>query len=406
MLDRNLLLLDCIRASLRRTLSQNDIRRLFGKIVNNPLAPFGKGDWDRLLSDAQSDTGPLLYHMLKEADVDGLLPEWFISKLEMAYYSSFSRSVFYYRGLRDILGSFHRSGIQVITFKGAALAETLYPSIALRPFGDIDLLIRDQDLFKAESELQRLGYEKYIREFRQGYGREFEKYSAYLKRGRVTVYIDLHTRLFPFAHAQKSEFDGFWDRAVATQIDGVHSLTLSAEDTVLHLCVHIFRHGFPIRLLWLYDLALMILKHGRSLNWKLMEERARTLEVHGIAGFVLDQVRQTLDISLPQGAVPWVESYELDCVERLSSISESSRMIWYYALRLRSVKGAKDRLRFIMGRVFPSRDYIMWRYSISNSKLVLFGYCCHLYRIYFIFLGAARAVSALTHKRWLSRQSA
>ena len=398
MLNKNLLILNCVRTSLRGTLSRNDIRELFGKTV----------EWDKVLNDAQTrGIGPLFYHILKEADVDGLLPRQVMSKLQMAYYSAFTRSILYYRELSDILSSFQDGGVQAIILKGAALAETLYPDINLRPFDDIDLLIREQDLPKAESELQHLGYEKYVKEFRRGYGREFDKYSAYLKRPEcVTVYVDLHTRLFPSTHAQKRGFNGFWDRAILTQIGENSGLVLSAEDTVLHLCAHIFKHGFPIRLLWLYDLALMILKHGESLNWKSMEERAGILGIYRIVGFVLSQVRQTFDISLPRGAVSWSESCELSCVEKFSSVNESNLAIWYYIMALRSVKGIKNRLRFAIGRAFPGRDYIMWRYSISNPKLMLFGYCCHFYHLYSIFLGAARTAIALTHKKWLSRQSA
>ena len=408
MLNMNLLSLNCVRASLRGTLSRNDVREPFGKAV----------EWDRLLEDAQiSGIGPLLYHILREADVDGLLPGWVMSKLEMEYYSALTHNIFYYRELSDILSSFQRSGVQAIILKGMALAETLYPDISLRPFGDMDLLIRDQDLPRAESELQRLGYEKYVEEFRQGYGREFEKYFAYVKRGSVNVYVDLHTCLLRVADAQRADNplfpsdkeNGFWDRAVVAQIGENTGLVLSPEDTVLHLCVHVFRHGSSIRLLWLYDLALIILKHGESLNWKLIEERARTLGVYGIVGFVLDQVRQTLDIPLPRGAASWAESYELDRVEKFSSINESSCKIWYYAMRLRSVKGMKGRLRYIIGRALPSREYIMWRYlgttSAGNPKLVFFGYCCHFYRLYSMFLGAARAAFALVYKRRLSRQS-
>jgi len=391
MLNESPLLLSCIRASLRGILSQDDARALFGKTV----------EWDRLLNDAQiSGTSPLLYHTLK--DVDGLLPGWVMSRLQTAYYSAFTHNISYYRELSDILSSFKRSGIQVIILKGAVLAETLYPDISLRPFSDIDLLIRDQDLLKAESDLQYLDYEKYTREFRQGYQREFEKYSAYLKRGRIAIHVDLHTRLFPFAHAQESELNGFWDRAVVTQIGGNICLVLSAEDTVLHLCAHIFKHGFQTRLLWFYDIALMISKYGESLNWKLIEKNARTLGVYGIVGFVLDQVRHALDISLPQSAASWAQSYKLGGMEKLSSMNESSGTIWYYFMKLRSIKGVKDRLRFVIGRTFPNRDYIMWRYSISNPRLTFFGYCYHLYRLHSMLLGAAQAGFALIHKGRLS----
>jgi hypothetical protein len=310
----------------------------------------------------------------------------------MAYCSAFAQNVSYYEELRNILSSFQCSGIQVIVLKGAALAEMLYPDISLRPFGDIDLLVRERDLEEAENRLLLMGYESTTEERRQGYGRRSREHSTYLKDESHPLYVELHTRLFPFACDLQSEVDGLWARAVAARIGGVSSLVLSTEDTVLYLCAHAFRHGLPIRLLWLYDLAQTIVKHGESLNWKLMEERAEAFGVHRITGFVLDEVRQTFDVSLPRRATSWPESCELSGLEKLLLVNESGSVIWYYILRLRSAKFMEDGLRFTIERIFPSRDYIMWRYSISNPKLALFGY---FYRFYHSCLYILKAVQTM-----------
>jgi hypothetical protein len=44
--------------------------------------------------------------------------------------------------------------------KGPALAATVYPSIALRPFGDLDLLLPRQHLATAVQALRSLGYQE------------------------------------------------------------------------------------------------------------------------------------------------------------------------------------------------------------------------------------------------------
>ena len=234
MLNRKPLLLNCIRASLQGTLSQNDVRKLFGKAVNNPLTPFGKGDWGKLLKDAQiSSPDPLLYYILKEENADGLL-------------------------------------------------------------------------------------------------------------------------------------------------------------------------HFSTRLLWLYDIALLILKHGESLNWKLIEERARTLGVHRVVGLALDRVRQVLGVSVPRGAASWPESCRLNFMEKLLFVNGLGLVIWRYTLRLRLIESVRDKLELVIGQVFPSRDYIIRKYSVSSPRLVFFGYCHHLC---FIFVRIARATFALTLKRILSDQT-
>ena len=387
-LNRNLLLLNCIRASLRGTLSQDYARKLFDGAV----------EWDRLLNDArQSNTDPLLYYTLKEANVDGLLPGRVISELKTAYCFAFVHNVFYYRELSDILNSFQSSGIQTIILKGAALAETLYPDISLRPFGDIDLLIRSRDLPEAQDRLQCLGYgENTDREFYQGYRERFEEHFIYRKNAHIPVYVELHTSLPPFVSARGLEVGGFWDRAVVAQIGEVDSLVLSEEDTVLHLCVHIFKHNFSTRLLWLYDLALLILRHGKGINWKLMEKRARKLGIHRVVGLALDQVRRILDVSVPQDATSWLESCRLSPVEKLLLVNGLGLVTWRHTLRLRLVKGVKGKLKLVFGQLFPSRGYIMRRYSLSSPGLMFFGYCYHLCSI---FLRVARNVFASTYRK-------
>ncbi len=48
--------------------------------------------------------------------------------------------------------------IKTIVLKGAMLAETVYPNIALRSMGDIDLLIHKDDLDRAAKRILELGY--------------------------------------------------------------------------------------------------------------------------------------------------------------------------------------------------------------------------------------------------------
>ncbi len=389
MLNRNLFLPNFIRMSLCESLPQSDLRELF----------VDTAEWGELLKDAQMNgTASLLYYTLKTTGMDDLLPHQVMLQLEMTYYSVFARNVSYYKELNEILDCFRRSGMQVVILKGAALGEILYPDMSLRPFNDIDLLIKRQNLFKAENELLRMGYKNTVKERRQGHGREFGDHFTYLKQGTTPLYVELHTHLFPSAYDQRAEVNGLWDRAITAQIGGVSGLILSTEDMVLHLCAHVFGHGFPLRLLWLCDLALIISRHGESLNWKLMEKRAKTLDVHRIVGFVLEQVKQTFDMPLPRGAASWLESCELNRIEKLLFVNESCRVIWYYVLKLRSIRIVRDKLRFIMGRIFPCRDYIMWRYSISDSKFVFIGYYYRFYDFCLRLLEIARTTLTLACK--------
>src|SRR6202008_2711637 len=62
--------------------------------------------------------------------------------------------------LARLLKSFERQRIPVIPLKGPVLAETLYAHPALRPYTDLDLLIRRENVERVDDLLQRLGYRR------------------------------------------------------------------------------------------------------------------------------------------------------------------------------------------------------------------------------------------------------
>ena len=78
--------------------------------------------------------------------------------LRRAYYGNVARNTLLYKELNRILGALQEMGSQSIALKGAALAETVYPSRALRAMSDIDLLVRPDAVERIEAQLLELGY--------------------------------------------------------------------------------------------------------------------------------------------------------------------------------------------------------------------------------------------------------
>lgn len=389
MLNNNLPLLNCIGASLRGTLSKDDIQKLSETIV----------EWDELLDEVQnSGTSALFYYILEASEVDGLLPEQVMKKLQVSCYSNAARNIHYYRELSEVLSYFQRRGVKAIVLKGAALAKTLYSDLSLRPFADIDLLIKDQDFAEANGILELLGYTMIApkNEFQNGYVRRFDKHILYIKYGLIDVNIEIHTSLLPFISMQKLEADGLWERGVVFPICGSWGLVLSPEDMLLHLCIHIFNHNLSNRLLWLYDVALIILKYEKSLNWKLLERRTRVLGVHRVVGLVLDHVIRKFDMDIPQDIVPWLEVSRLGSLEKYLLANGLGLAAWRYTLRFRQEKGGKNKLAFVFGRLLPSRDYVMQKYSFTDTKLSFLKYC---YYCLHAFLDQTRTAFILVFKR-------
>jgi Uncharacterised nucleotidyltransferase/Transglutaminase-like superfamily len=155
---------------------------------------------------------------------------------------------------------FREQQIDLRIFKGIPLAITAFQDATLRDIGDIDLLVREKDIFKAGEILRSLTYLRFEPQARLT-PRRVRSYVAHQKdfsyehRGGGIV-IDLHWRLFRNrflpANATLAEVGEEWLMLGAERIP-----TLPAPRLLLYLCVHGALDGW-LRLKWLADIAALL----------------------------------------------------------------------------------------------------------------------------------------------------
>jgi hypothetical protein len=144
--------------------------------------------------------------------------------------------------LKSTLADFHHRGIPVISLKGPWLAERLYGDAALRPYADLDLLVRPIDVAPAEALLRELGFVPT--------GRRDDYERPWCRNG---VLVELHHNVEnPLAF--DLEIESAWSRAQVAQFHGVSARLLAPSDELLFLCLHGARHRFE-RLSHVLDLA-------------------------------------------------------------------------------------------------------------------------------------------------------
>jgi phosphoglycolate phosphatase-like HAD superfamily hydrolase len=116
-------------------------------------------DWDSILQSAtRHGIAPLLYRTLSRIDDASAVPPEVRAKLRTAYYKNIARNMLLYQELHTVLKAFKAAGIDAIVLKGAFLAEIVYENIGLRAIGDIDLLVKKDDLGKVKQVLIQLEY--------------------------------------------------------------------------------------------------------------------------------------------------------------------------------------------------------------------------------------------------------
>ena len=92
----------------------------------------------------------MTWWMFRQANLSGDLQH----DLRRAYYAAAGDAELHQRELAHILRQLNDRQIQVVVFKGAALAYSVYPDPACRTMGDIDLWTAGEDIERARQALR------------------------------------------------------------------------------------------------------------------------------------------------------------------------------------------------------------------------------------------------------------
>lgn len=150
--------------------------------------------------------------------------------------------------------------------KGCHLVKSYYDDIGMRFMGDIDLLVKPNELSLWTEKLISLGFK--VEEESRWEANDFKKVLSRQKGGMELV-VELHSRLF-----YQEERDWIWE-TVPLYTENLHGLR--KEDLFIHLCGHLgYQHTFH-SLNWLFDIAL--LTQREELDFDLIFKKAKKAKV-------------------------------------------------------------------------------------------------------------------------------
>ncbi len=259
------------------------IRMETGAEKRDMLREQGAVDWEALRIDAvQQGVGGILYDALRPHHRTLDIPPEVWAQLERRYLVTAVRNTRLYDDLAALLQVFHHERIRVITLKGAFLAENVYGNVALRGMCDVDLLVKEADLRRVERVLLDRGA---IPDDRNRAISRHHKDMAFLLPGSK-LHIEVHWAL-TYGYPPRIRPEDLWDRASPTLVGTAPAWALSAEDMLLHLCMHTADHVNDMHLRMVYDLALVVKHYEQSLDWKALERRAHEWGIaHAVYAFL------------------------------------------------------------------------------------------------------------------------
>ncbi len=226
-------------------------------------------DWPALVERAQRNgVAPLLYRRLREM---AHVPPAALDLLRRAYYQNAAANALRYRELGQVLSALEAVGIPTLVLKGPALALTIYPDPALRIIGDLDLLVRREQVEQAMAALRELGYETPDRglPYPVAYLTRFGRHLQLQRHERAgPLELEVHWTLIGelWAGAVTAiDVEGLWARATPLQGQGWEACQLSPADTLVHLALHAtLMHGFTELGLRVYVDVDRLVRHHTS----------------------------------------------------------------------------------------------------------------------------------------------
>jgi hypothetical protein len=315
-------------------------------------------DWNSLFALAERHcTLPLLHQALAQFQAELPAEEW--QYLQQSHQSNLRKALLLSRELIRILEHLSALKIDPMPYKGLAVAEALYGDIALRQSGDIDLLIRPQDLPRVREAVCQLGYTPHapLSEAHE---------DAYLKSGYEFSFdgaagpnlLEVQWAIQPRFYAIDFDMPGVFQRAAAIAVAGRPMQTPSNEDLFLILSAHAAKHVWG-RLIWLCDLARIM--HLPNLNWPWIAQQARALGIVRILSVTMLAARGLLSASIPSPASEAGLVADDSATRALADeiqthiTSESSynvESLAYFRLMMRLRERRADRFRFLQRLIF------------------------------------------------------
>ena len=225
--------------------------------------------WDDFLRLAQAHRmAPMAFWSLQGAETP--VPATIRKCLADEYERNLCQSLLSATELLETLALFAQEQIPAMPFKGVALAAAAWRPPELRASGDLDLLIRREDLERASAILEERG-------FRRALSPEKERHERVFLRQRDGAVVELRWVLdFVFGrYGRKPGFAWAWQGRCSARLNGVEIPAMSPEKTLILLGMHASKHVWS-RLMWVCDVA-QVIASAPDLDWLAADFEARSL---------------------------------------------------------------------------------------------------------------------------------
>ncbi len=358
-------------------------------------------NWEEVLVSALSKgIAPLLYHHLKKLQENRFIPKKVMDKLEKAYYANVARNMYHYEELKRILETFYEKGVKVIVLKGAALDKVVYGDIGLRTFGDLDLLVKEEDLAYAKKIMSDLEYVSTPDKVTEEWRKENHFHLPPYIQPEKSIVVEIHWNIT--GDSFHINIDEWWKMAKVIRIDNCQALIPSPEDMIIHLCLHLFNHGYnEITLRGLCDIFETLRYYKKEINWQRFQDKIDKYKigkpVYTILYFIKKLERDD------ENSLSWLKPNSVNLKllalieKRILGENSVHPAIPTQLVQSIVVDKPSRKVRILLNKIFPTREAMIKRYPVSCSSRMIYFY--YIIRPFYLFFRYGRFILEIIRLR-------
>lgn len=263
------------------------------------------------------------------------------------------------------------ASIPILALKGIALASSLYLDEGMRPMSDIDILVPDGMGIKALNVLLNAGA-KALSVPRSKLHEEVHAHVRAIEVGGVMV--EIHQRLFSLGSKYHTPEVDFFKDTVQIDKQGIIMDTMNPGLFFYHLVTHALKGTDMgmLRLAWLLDIALIIEQNSDSdqlisaiIDIK-PERKKEIVELVHMSYFLLSDQSKVTQFTEKERTYLLHRiaefMYNRDANKKHRNINMIENI---------QTPGVLNKIKLIWSEVFPSRNYMMFRYNGTENDSLL-----------------------------------
>jgi hypothetical protein len=378
----NQLLIDCSQTEITTAKANRII-----DVLKQPL------DWSYVSENAQRNCVlPLVgWNLIKK--FDEFLSAEIKNSLNEYFQKHAQNNMFLTAKLIEVIKLFKSNNVPVLPFKGPLLAMQFYGNVALRSFGDLDVLVQTKQLETAIKLLEQNGYEPLsgINWLKKNNLDITHKDIKFVHK-ESKVLLELHWKLSNSYFALPLENHRLWNDAETASFGGMKVNNLSFDDLLIYLCLHGGRHGWE-RLSWICDINEMV-SSREDIDWEHINKEAKRLGCEKALGLGLHLINEFFGRKTP--VLEWQRNKNGELFEELTqqirarlfnddpNFVEISNRAWFLEEQLFQLKlreGLWDKLKLY---VHHNNIYLKQIFSPNKADEELMQLPSWLAPIYYI----------------------